>query len=83
MVVDAGDICCTFQVRSRGGDPLIGACRDPDLTRPRANEMGCGNLSDRVRLQNEYDGSGGPPCQCGSPDPSARDLWMQHRTLHL
>ncbi|CAL75948.1 conserved hypothetical protein [Bradyrhizobium sp. ORS 278] len=53
----AGDIFCTFQVRSRGGDPLIGAYHYLDLTPKGRNETGRGNLSDWVRLHDEYEDS--------------------------
>ncbi|GLH80647.1 hypothetical protein SSBR45G_55560 [Bradyrhizobium sp. SSBR45G] len=42
----AGDIFRTFQVRSRGGDPLIGAYHYLDLTPNGRNETGRGNMSD-------------------------------------
>ena len=63
---DAGAIFCTFQVRSRGGDPLIGAYHYLDLTPKGRNETGRGNLSDWVRLHDEYEESKGGGCHCGS-----------------
>ncbi|MGJ5121100.1 DUF899 domain-containing protein [Bradyrhizobium oligotrophicum] len=62
---DAGDIFCTFQVRSRGGDPLIGAYHYLDLTPKGRNETGRGNLSDWVRLHDEYEETGARDCHCG------------------
>ncbi|NPV23505.1 DUF899 domain-containing protein [Bradyrhizobium aeschynomenes] len=61
----AGDIFCTFQVRSRGGDPLIGAYHYLDLTPKGRNEPGRGNLSDWVRLHDDYEGGSRQGCHCG------------------
>jgi predicted dithiol-disulfide oxidoreductase (DUF899 family) len=63
---DAGDIFRTFQVRSRGGDPLIGAYHYLDLTPKGRNETGRGNLSDWVRLHDEYEARTAASCQCAS-----------------
>lgn len=51
---ESGEIFCTFQVRARGGDPLIGAYHYLDLTPKGRNETGRGNLSDWVHLHDEY-----------------------------
>jgi len=61
----AGDIFCTFQVRARGGDPLIGAYHYLDLTPNGRNETGRGNLGDWVRLHDEYEEEQGGGCHCG------------------
>jgi predicted dithiol-disulfide oxidoreductase (DUF899 family) len=63
---EIGDIFCTFQVRARGGDPLMGAYHYLDLTPKGRNESVRGNLSDWVRLHDEYAGSRDVPCHCGS-----------------
>jgi predicted dithiol-disulfide oxidoreductase (DUF899 family) len=61
----AGDIFHTFQLRARGGDPLIGAYHYLDLTPKGRNENARGNLSDWVRLHDEYDNDSEPACNCG------------------
>ncbi|UFZ07281.1 thioredoxin family protein [Bradyrhizobium ontarionense] len=63
---EAGDIFCTFQVRARGGDPLIGAYHYLDLTPNGRNETKRGMMSDWVRLHDEYDERGNRACHCGS-----------------
>jgi len=52
---EVGNVFCTFQVRARGGDPLIGAYHYLDLTPKGRNEKVRGNLSDWVHLHDEYD----------------------------
>ena len=61
-----GNIFHTFQVRSRGGDPLIGAYHYLDLTPKGRNETGRGNLGDWVRLHDAYDRATPDACHCGS-----------------
>lgn len=61
-----GNIFWTFQVRARGGDPLIGAYHYLDLTPKGRNEIGRGNLSDWVRLHDEYEASEAGTCRCRS-----------------
>jgi len=54
---DDGTIYCTFQVRSRGGENLIGTYNYLDLTPIGRNENGPSHtLGDWVRLHDEYDG---------------------------
>ncbi|WP_179295856.1 thioredoxin family protein [Mesorhizobium sp. WSM4312] len=54
---DDGTIYCTFQVRSRGGENLIGTYSYLDLTPIGRNENGPSHtLGDWVRLHDEYDG---------------------------
>ncbi|GLQ78870.1 hypothetical protein GCM10007881_23860 [Mesorhizobium huakuii] len=53
---DDGTIYCTFQVRSRGGENLIGTYSYLDLTPMGRNENGPSHtLGDWVRLHDEYD----------------------------
>ena len=52
---EVGNVFCTFQVRARGGDPLIGAYHYLDLTPKGRNEKVRGNMSDWVHLHDEYD----------------------------
>jgi len=53
---DDGTIYCTFQVRSRGGENLIGTYSYLDLTPIGRNENGPSHtLGDWVRLHDEYD----------------------------
>ena len=53
---DDGKIYCTFQVRSRGGENLIGTYSYLDLTPIGRNENGPSHtLGDWVRLHDEYD----------------------------
>ena len=52
---EVGNVFCTFQVRARGGDPLIGAYHYLDLSPKGRNEKVRGNLSDWVHLHDEYD----------------------------
>jgi predicted dithiol-disulfide oxidoreductase (DUF899 family) len=63
---DAGRIFHTFQVRARGGDPLIGAYHYLDLTPKGRNETMRGNMSDWVRLHDEYDDGSKATCHCGA-----------------
>ena len=54
---DDGKIHCTFQVRGRGGENLIGTYSYLDLTPVGRNENGPSHtLGDWVRLHDEYDG---------------------------
>jgi predicted dithiol-disulfide oxidoreductase (DUF899 family) len=62
---EAGNIFQTFQLRARGGDPLIGAYHYLDLTPEGRNENGRGNLGDWVRLHDEYDTRQEAACSCG------------------
>ncbi|WP_322415153.1 DUF899 domain-containing protein [Mesorhizobium huakuii] len=53
---DDGTIYCTFQVRSRGGENLIGTYSYLDLTPMGRNENGPSHtLGDWVRFHDEYD----------------------------
>jgi predicted dithiol-disulfide oxidoreductase (DUF899 family) len=61
---EAGNIFHTFQLRARGGDPLIGAYHYLDLTPKGRNENGRRNLSDWVRLHDEYATEQDPHCGC-------------------
>jgi predicted dithiol-disulfide oxidoreductase (DUF899 family) len=63
---DSGSIFHTFQVRARGGDPLIGAYHYLDLTPLGRNENIRGNMSDWVRLHDEYDNDGKATCHCAT-----------------
>jgi predicted dithiol-disulfide oxidoreductase (DUF899 family) len=63
---DSGSIFHTFQVRARGGDPLIGAYHYLDLTPKGRNEPVRGNMSDWVRLHDEYDNGSKAACHCGT-----------------
>jgi predicted dithiol-disulfide oxidoreductase (DUF899 family) len=60
----SGNIFHTFQVRARGGDPLIGVYHYLDLTPKGRNETVRGNMSDWVRLHDEYVGEGPSACDC-------------------
>jgi len=61
---EAGSIFHTFQLRSRGGDPLIGAYHYLDLTPKGRDENVRGNMSDWVRLHDEYASQKVPACGC-------------------
>jgi predicted dithiol-disulfide oxidoreductase (DUF899 family) len=63
---EAGSVFCTFQVRGRGGDPLMGAYNYLDLTPKGRNETTRGNLSDWVRLHDEYADAKDVTCHCHS-----------------
>ncbi len=63
---EAGDIFCTFQVRARGGDPLIGAYHYLDITPRGRNETERGMMSDWVHLHDEYDTDERASCGCRS-----------------
>ena len=55
-----GDIFVTFMSRGRGGEDLIGAYNFLDMTPRGRNETGPGgNLTDWVRLHDEYNGPRG------------------------